>query len=968
VELRQEIVKSLATAFEQARIEEVRNTPGATIVEPADLPVNPDSRRVALRGVLGLAFGGIIAFFWILARQFFERIREEEPDDYQRLVNLSRRTVGDLSAVFGRFRWRGGRGALVFLLAAAAFAVRAPTASLAQETERLRHRAEQALGRPISDAEILRRLRASGLTAEQVRRRLEAAGFERTAADPYLAVLAGASDAVPEGTDAMPLVELLVQAEAERSERRLGALPAGRPRPARAQPPPASGPPIFGRDLFQRGTSQFQPVTTGPVPPDYRLGPGDQVVLVLTGGVEQAYQLTVTREGWVVIPDVGRVFVNGLTLEDLREALFNRLSQAYSGIRRGPGATTFFDVSLGKLRTNQVFVIGEVEAPAAYNVSSLATALTALYWAGGPGVNGSFRDILVTRAGETHRIDLYDYLLRGDASQDLRLNQGDIVFVPPVRRRVAIDGAVMRPGLYELKADESLADLIRFAGGLQPNADLRRVQISRILPPAERSPGRDRAVVDVELASAAEGAGVPLVPGDRVSVFAVLDEMRNRVTISGGVWRPGTYGAEPGMRLWDLIERAGGLLPDAYEGRAQIQRLDERDYTRRMIPVNLQRAADGTPRENPEITGMDQVFVYARRNLREDRVVSIRGWVQEPGVYPYVDGMTLRDLILKAKGVRTGAFLDHAEVSRVVISQERTDTLTRRFQVRLDSSYVFNGGRPPRGTGAPESGEFVLRNLDAVYVRRAPGFAPQQNVLVSGEVLLPGPYSMETRSERLTDLVERAGGLTPDAYPEGLQLWRATAGTLVDTLSAPEIAGRAFGTELTAEERARLQAAGEIRERLRPAAVPVRRTRVGVDFVRAMRRPDGRENILVEPGDSIFVPRYIATVEVRGAVGVVTKVLYHEGAGLGYYIDQAGGYSDNADRSRTRVRYANGEVRTRGRKFLFFGGGVPDPDPGSVITVPVRPPRQPGGIRLTELVAILSSVMTAAATVIIAAQ
>ncbi len=268
---------------------------------------------------------------------------------------------------------------------------------------------------------------------------------------------------------------------------------------------------------------------------------------------------------------------------------------------------------------------------------------------------------------------------------------------------------------------------------------------------------------------------------------------------------------------------------------------------------------------------------------------------------------------------------------------------------------------------APGRAEFVLRNLDALYIRKSPGFEPQQAVIVSGQVMLPGPYSLETRTERLTGLVERAGGLTPEAYAEALQLWRAEPGAEADTLTAAEIAGRELG-ELSAEERQRLEAAGEIRERLRPARAEVRRTRVGVDFVRAMSQPTGPDNMLVEPNDSIFVPRYIPTVEVRGAVGRETSVLYRPGAGLGYYVDRAGGYAKNADKSRTRVRYANGERRTRGGKFLFFGGGVPDPDPGSVITVPAKPEEQGGGLRVSEWVAILTSVMTAAATVIIATQ
>lgn len=813
-------------------------------------------------------------------------------------------------------------GVMLLLLSSLNF----PSDLPAQESQELRREVEQVIGRPLSDQEILRQIRQTGLSPDEIRNRLERGGYARNAADAYLAILEGRAEQVPEGTDPMPLVEVLAELEGS-AERPLGRIPTGRPLALtpRSEPP---GPPIFGRELFRRVNSQFAPIASGPVPPDYRLGPSDELVLVITGGVEQAYQLTVTREGWIVIPDVGRILVNGLTLENLEEVLFNRLSEVYSGIDRGPDATTFFDVSLGKLRTNQIFVIGEVEEPAAYQVSSLATTLTALYWAGGPGVNGSFRAISVNRGNRTvAEIDLYEYLLRGRVDQNVRLEHGDVIFVPVAGTRVQLDGAVERPGIYEVKDGEGLRDLIRFAGGTQAMVDLRHVQIQRILPPTERTPGRDRAVIDLPLDDPEQGGEfIALRDGDQITVFAVLTEIPNQITISGGVWRPGTYGAESGMRLWDLIERAGGLLPDAYVGRAQIQRLQS-DQTRSMIQVNLEVGPGGVPLENPAIEGMDQVFLFAKRDLRDERVVSIVGWVNQPGVQPFVDGMTVRDLILKAGGVRTGAFLGNAEVSRLVISQAFSDTLIRRFQIPLDSSYVFTSTSGPARIDT-ERAEFVLQDHDVLTIRRSPGFVPQQSVTITGMVLLPGPYSLETRGERLTDLVQRAGGLTPDAYAAGVQLWRSTG----------EISGE--GPQL----------------------------RVGIDFEAAMNQPGGSADVLLEANDRIVVPRYNPLVQVRGAVGVESQILYKRGAGLGYYIDQSGGYAKNAEKSLTRVVYASGKVQTRGKKFLFFGGGVSDPDPGSVITVPVKAESEGGGIKLSEMVGVLTAVMTAAATVIIASQ
>ncbi|HWV57912.1 MAG TPA: SLBB domain-containing protein [Longimicrobiales bacterium] len=845
----------------------------------------------------------------------------------------------------------------ILVLAAGLFAVPAELAGRQSPDELLR-RLEQQLGRPITEQEILQQLRASGLTIDEVRRRLVERGYDPAAADPFFGVLEGRAARVPAGTDPVPILDILWGAERATGP----AIPTPGVTPSTvlsaqvADTVPAEpGPPIFGRDLFRRATTEFMPLASGPVPPDYRIGPGDELILVITGDVELAYELTVSPEGWVVIPGVGQVFVADRTVDGIRGVLFDRLSQVYSGIREGADATTFFHVSLGRLRTNQVFVIGEVERPAAYELSAMATGLTALYYAGGPSRAGSFRRVHINRGGSTVRtLDLYDYLVRGIASGDDRLEHGDIVFVPVAERRVEIDGAVVRPGLYEMLPDEDLRDLLRFAGGVQPNAELRSVQIERILPLEARAPGRDRVVLDVPLGSldGEELEPVPLRDGDRIRVFAVLDEVQNEVVVTGGVWRPGRYAVDENTRLWDIIERAGGLLPDAVEVRAQVQRLQP-DWTRRLIPVSLARTASGEPVENPLLQGHDEIYIHAARELRDDRTVSIGGWVRNPGEYPYLDGMTVADLVLLAGGLRTGAYLAAAEVSRVVISQERSEALTQVFNVALDSALIFD--RIDFGSGAPdleglEAADFELQNLDAVYIRKAPGFDAQAMVQVTGEVHFPGPYSIATRTERIRDLVLRAGGPTDEAYLRGVQLWRVRDEAdpslrVIDTLP--------FGDTLRADSSAR-------------ATRSLERVRVGIAFEEALRNPASSHNILVQPGDSIYIPPFIPTVEVRGAVASPTKVLHRPDAGFDYYIRQAGGFLENADRERVRVQFANGETAIRGRKFLFLGGGMPDPDPGSVITVPYEPERTGDGVRVSDIVTIATSILTAAASLIVA--
>ena len=693
------------------------------------------------------------------------------------------------------------------------FAPTGDSAVQAQDIEGLRRQAEQALGRPISNQEALQLLQQSGLTPPQVRDLLQSRGYPPTMADPYLAVLAGEAENVPTGTNPVPLVDALSgtdllsrlgqgQVQNEALTGQLGWYSGLDPYGFAFEE--EEGPPIFGREIFRRTTTQFQPSTAGPAPADYRVGPEDELILVVTGDVEVAYRMTVSREGLVVIPDLGRVAVAGATMAELRQRLTRRLSEVYSGLTGNAAATTFMDLSLGTLRTNLIYVIGEVERPGGYEIAGFASVFAALYQAGGPNRNGSFRHIQVNRGRQTlATVDLYDYLLDGRGDEAPRLEQGDVIFVPVADHRVEVNGAVVRPAIYELTDDDDLANVIGFAGGLTASASGARVQIERTLPPDEQLEGLNRVLLDVPLSAPDGERGVPLVHGDRITVFTVLDDTRNSVRITGGVWRPGSYGVESGLRLWDVIQLAGGLLPDAYEGRIQIQRLRD-DHTRRMIHVSLARDEAGVLVDNPEMEPLDQVYVFARRDLREQRAVSIGGWVRAPGVYPYVNGMTVRDLILRAGGLRTGAYLGTVDVARVAIEQVRGDTITRTFSVALDSAMVFDASpRTDDGTGAARESDFVLQNLDAIYVRRAPGFEPQRRVVITGEVMFPGPYSLQLRTERLTDLIARAGGLTPEAYAEGLQLWRAGEQPEDEDLTGVEIAGQVFGdTAIVATEQA----------------------------------------------------------------------------------------------------------------------------------------------------------------------
>ena len=764
---------------------------------------------------------------------------------------------------------------------------------------------------------VMSRIASSGLTPDQVRQRLASLGYDPATLDPYLSADTGA---VPE-----PTAGTLAAA------RSLGVVEVPAATPAAPAALPAATAEeraellrVFGLNVFARTTTEFQPLTVGPVPPEYVVGPGDELVLILTGDVEQSYSLPVARDGFVVIPRVGQVWVNGATLGGLREQMYRRLGSVYSGIRRGPGATAHFELTLGRLRTNQVFVTGEVTQPGSYLVSPVASVLNALYVAGGPTASGSFRDVRIVRGGRVaQHVDLYDYMLRGNDLSAIRLEPGDVLFVPTQGPHVALRGQVRRPAIYEMAPGETLYQLLQNAGGVTAPAYVGRARISRVLPPEERrEPGVDRTVLDVGLAEVLrDSTRAPVLrDGDDVTVFAVRDEVRNVVSVDGAVWHPGTFGFRPGMRAWDLIRVADGLTPSAYLAQAQIVRLDPRDSTLSIVTFALDTATGGAPASDPELTEYDALTVFDV-TLRAGFDVSLTGEVYRDVRSPYQEGMTLRDLVVRAGGLRPSADLT-LEVARFASQAERERGVTARVvQVRIDSTAIVSEEAARHYLGYPDSlrarvagegwGAFRIEPYDQVLVRRLAAFVTPRSVTVRGQVRHPGQYTLLSRTERLRDVLERAGGLTDYAYAEGFRFVRD---------------GRPLNVELP----------------------------------RVLRDAGHRDNVVVAAGDSLIVPEYDPTVTVTGAVNSPTAVLYRPGAGLGYYVANAGGYASNADPGRTHVRYANGEGRVARSRFFLLPDYHPTPGPGSTVTVPALAREDRFDLRgfLTDMVQILGSVTT----------
>ena len=816
--------------------------------------------------------------------------------------------------------------------------------------------------------QLRQRIMSSGLTPDQVRARLRAEGYPENLLDAYLPGATGSPDSTIATEDVFSAIgQLGIADTTDIALLRCGVntdtltvsdtLPSGlidtlqtrrrldeRRRLARLQCVSQedslrrglltkkidsdSGFVIFGLDFFRNANTQFDPNLAGPVDASYRIKPGDRLVLVLTGDVEQSYTLDVTREGFIIIPQVGQVWVNNLTLGELENVLYSRLGRVYSGVRRGAGATTHFYITPARLGSSQIFVTGDVVRPGSYRISSAGTALTALYAARGPTDNGSLRNVLIRRAGiAADTLDVYDYLLNGNTAHDARLNNGDLLFVPIHGPRVRIVGEIARPATYEIKPRETLADALRYAGGFTAAAARRRVQIERIVPPDQRTAGgRDRIVTEIVSDAFTNGTGpaVPVLDGDVIRVFSVAARVRNRIYVRGDVWSPGSLGISAGMKVSDALRLAGGVRPDVYLGQVLITRTQP-DSSRQQLRAALRDTSGAVINDIP-LQEDDEIRVFSTSEFRPTRYVAINGAVHKSGQFPYREGMTVRDLVLLAGGLDQSAYLNEAEIARLPTDRAGGVTAST-FRVPLDSSYIFERGPDGKYLGPPglpagsgPTGDVVVQPYDNVLILRQPNWELQRTAVIAGEVKYPGRYSLKTKTEKLTDLIERAGGLTPDAYANGVVFYRSRAGV----------------------------------------------GRIGIELPDVLKNPRSLDNLPLQDGDSLYIPRYNAVVNVTGAVNSPVSVTYAPGKSIEYYVRAAGGPTRKADVSSSYVTQPNGKVEAREKHFLL-PDGVPKPLPGSTVFVPERDPAD----RPTDILAnigVIAQVFAGLATLILAVR
>ncbi len=663
----------------------------------------------------------------------------------------------------------------------------------------------------------------------------------------------------------------------------------------------------FGYDIFNYPTSTFEPLVDIPTPPDYVVGPNDQIILTVWGETQLYYELTVNRDGYIVIPDVGRVLVQGLALERLRSKFLKRMTGVYSGLKRGaPDATAHLDVSLGKLRTIQVFILGDVNRPGGYRLSSMATAFTALYYAGGPSIRGTMRSIQVRRGNKVlPPIDYYDFALRGDKSSDARLQDGDVIFIEPVGRRVAVAGVVVRPAIYELKSEEKLGELIQLSGGLQFDAYYQRIHIERVIPFAERQKYQYNILdLDVNFQSVEEVLGTPfeLVDGDIVTVLPVNVKRENMLTIDGPVYKPGQYALLPNMTVRDLINAADGIYPWTFVGRGTIVRTLP-NQRKQVIPFNVARALEGDPSHNVELRNLDSLSLYADTTFFPQHTVEIVGAVRSPGTFTRFEGMTVADLLVLAGGLTEDAAFE-AEISRVDTTEEQV--VAQVTKVALDRNFwdVHNPN------------DYELEDFDKVFIRTDPKYSKPEWVKLTGEVRFPGNYSLRFRGERLASFIDRAGGLKENAYTPGARLIR------------------------------RMNNAG---------LVPV-------DFERALKKPNSKANLELFPGDEIVVPENPNVVLLRGEVFVPSAALYKKGAGLNYYLKQAGGVTEDGDKGNINVTLPNGQ-KWKPRWFILA-----DPDilAGSTVYVPKKVEKESKTLEyVREITGILASTVAIVVSIVV---
>jgi protein involved in polysaccharide export with SLBB domain len=724
---------------------------------------------------------------------------------------------------------------------------------------------------------------------------------------------------------------------------------------------------VFGYKLFNSETLTFEPNLNIPTPKDYMLGPGDEVIIDVWGASEQTYQEIISPEGYIKIPNLGPIYLNGMSIERASDRIKNRLTEIYSGLksRQGSPPNTFSQVSLGQLRTITVHVIGEAQRPGSFNVSSLSTVAHALYLSGGPNYNGSMRQIDIIRDNRIEStVDVYDFLINGVLENNITLKDGDIIRIKPYVNRIEVIGEVKREGIYETIEGENFGQLLEYVGGFTENAYTKLIK-------ARRNQDGEKIFADLSVEELSE---IETKNGDQVIVQGILERYQNRVQIKGAVFREGEYELTDGLTVKQLIEKAEGLRGDAFMERGLVYRTNE-DYSYTVIPFNLRELIKGN-QDAIFLQREDIVQISSIYDLNDEQYVLINGEVKNSGTFPYFQNMTVEDLIIRAGGLRESASGSMVEVARRVRSIDEKET--------NQTAEIFNFSISKNLELTAEDSKFILQPYDQIFIRKSPGYEPQVTIKVEGEVLYPGLYALKTKNERISDIIKRSGGLTSDGYPEGATLIRRTEfnppktneqlrlENLAQLLESVEKRSQEedFTLESEAEllQQKRLQNVESQLEEYNEnedtgvgrEGIRMRRERlselvekdsidlsvselqyetIGINLEVIIKNPGSKYDLILQDGDILSVPRQLQTVRLRGELLYPITVRFDQNLSFKNYISKAGGFSEDARKRKTYILYANGSV-DRTRKFLFWNN-YPRVEAGVEIIVPKKPERQP---------------------------
>lgn len=680
---------------------------------------------------------------------------------------------------------------------------------------------------------------------------------------------------------------------------------------------------IYGHDIFKNRDLTFEPSSNLATPLNYRLGPGDEVIIDIWGASQSTIQQVISPDGNIMVEDLGPVYLNGKTVEEADAYIKKVFSQIYSGLD-GENSNSNIKLSLGQNRSVLVNVMGDVEYPGTYQVSSFATVFNAIYMAGGVSDLGSLRKIKLYRENEeVATVDMYDYIINGKVQDDIRLNDNDVVIVSPHSLLVDIEGRIRRPMLYEMTEDETLANLIDYAGGLESDAYRKDVRVVRM--------GEfQRQIFTV---TKEQQQSFRLMDGDSVYVDSIQLTFANMAEVRGAVFRPGQFQIDGDITtVRQLVVAAGGLKEEAFPSRALLSRTNP-DKTLTNLSVDIKGLLEGTA-EDVQLRNNDILFVPSLFDVGEVKTFSVYGEVMFPGDYRYADNTSIEDLILQAGGLKEDASLSKVDVvrrNRDKNATEKAESLAETFTFSIDENLAILDN------------DFRLEPYDEVYIRRSPGYSVNRRVIVEGEVTFPGYYSLATNNERLSDIMNRVGQFSNEAYPEGARLER----------------------KMTDDERLRMQDIAEILAgndsiALAKAVEKLENTTtfdVGINLKEAVEKPGGAADIVLRDGDRIIVPMFTNTVKINGEVMFSNTTPYVKGKNLKYYIEKAGGYSQRAKKSKAYVVYMNGSVakaKKRSSKLV---------QPGCEIVVPARAERE--GLSATEILS-LGSTSASLATVVLA--